>query len=207
MVSRSTQWWEWFERWSATLFLAAGVLVVVFAATEAARVFADRTSMALRAIGGPGGFILAFLGLLGLYPGMATRTPRLARIGAVFAALGAVGFGVSIVATIGEFAGVLPAQPVWTPAYLALIFSGTLIGFTAIAVAIFQTDVYSQRVGLLLLVLPVSFLVVLAFNLGLPDWVAPVVASVQALSLLALGYVHRTEDGPTEQATSLDTTA
>lgn len=195
MISFSTHQQERIERWSPILFIVGGLLVVIFAAANWANWLTDANYQTVGSIAGPAGFVLGFVALLGLSLEVANRAPRLARVGAIFAVLGAVGFLVSILATLGEVAGVLPAQPAWAPAYLALIFGGSLIGFPAFAAAILRTGVYSRTLGYLLLAPPLLFVAVLVFNgLGLPEWTAPVIASAHALSLLAIGYVLRARD-------------
>ena len=78
---------------------------------------------------------------------------------------------------------------------------GTLLGFLSFAVASLRTDIHSQTVGLLLLVPPAIFAVVLAGEIVgyTPVWDDFVLASGQAISLLAIGYLLRTEDVPTER--------
>ncbi|MFB6301546.1 MAG: hypothetical protein ABEH78_01595 [Haloferacaceae archaeon] len=200
MVLISTKRWESLEQWSPNLFIIAGVLAVVFAAFEwttvatcgQIRQCGYLTDM--RSIFGPAGFVVGFIGLLGLYPEVADRSPKLARAGAVFAALGAVGFSMSIVATLGEIGGVLPAQPAWAPVYIILIFTGAVVGYPAIAAAGLRTNAYSRTLGVLLLVPAILFVAVLGLIApGIPAWVGPIVGSGHALSLLAIGYVLRTE--------------
>lgn len=188
------------RRRSSKLFLVAGVLAVVFAAFEWATVATCGQIRGcglltdMRSIFGPAGFAIAFIGLLGLYPEVSDRSPKLARVGAVFAALGAVGFSVSIVATLGEIGGVLPAEPAWTPVYIVLIFTGAVIGYPAIAAAGLRTSTYSRPLGVLLIVPAILFLAVLGLAApGIPTWAGPVVGSGHALSLLAIGYALRTE--------------
>lgn len=198
----SARRWELLERWSANLFIIAGVLAVVFAVTEWASVVTCGQIRQcgyltdIRSMFGPAGFAIGFVGLLGFYPELAGRSPKLARIGAIFATLGAVGFSVSILATLGEIGGLLPSEPAWTPFYVVLIFTGAVVGYPATAAASLRSRAYSQRLGLLLLAPAILFVAVLALNApSVPTWVGPVVGSGHALSLLAIGYVLRTEAG------------
>jgi protein-S-isoprenylcysteine O-methyltransferase Ste14 len=90
MGSVST-WWRSLERWSATLFLIAGGVLIVYAALTGLEAFLDIT---VEQKGLEVGHVIGFLGLLGLYPTLADRRPWLARAGAVAAILGVVAFSV-----------------------------------------------------------------------------------------------------------------
>lgn len=187
------------ERWSATLFLVAGVFVIGFAASLAAIGLMDM-SIPDRIFAGTG-FTLAFLGLLGLYPSLADRTPRVARAGAVFAGLGALGFAVTFAVGTAEFGGMTP--PAWVEPLGVLNIVGLLLGFSLFAVATLRTDAHPQLLGGLLLVpavvFGVNFVRVVALGSWTPSWAPFVLGSLQALAMLSIGYSLRTEPPATER--------
>lgn len=87
---------------SPTLFLVGGASLVGYATLLGAGLFLDTSySFVREVILGPAGYVLGFLALLGLYPVLVDRNPKLARVGAVFAALGAVGwFGIFLLSPL-----------------------------------------------------------------------------------------------------------
>lgn len=60
------------ERWSPTLFLAAGGILVIYAMFNGLWAITD---MATEQNGLELGYVVGFIGLLGLYPAMVTRSP------------------------------------------------------------------------------------------------------------------------------------
>ena len=186
------------ERWSPTLFLVGGVAVIGFAVSMAV-IMADSPP---RSIFGGVGFTLSFLALLGLYPGLADESPLLARAGAVFAVLGAVGFTVLFVKGVVQVAGMTP------PAMLAplaiLNIAGILLGFLLFGAASLRTDAHAQTLGVLLLmpslVFAVNFVRVAVLGAWSPSWAPALLGGLQALAMLSIGYVLRTESLPHESA-------
>lgn len=194
------------EKWSPTLFLVAGAIVVVYSSLYGAEAFLG-TYPAAREFIGSVGYIIGFVGLLGLYPALTDRSPKLARAGAAFAVLGIVGFLVSIV----ESAGILSGEP---PAWLAtsellFILAGMVLAFIAFSVANLRSDAYSRTVSLLL----IAPIVVMALNLAvvMAGLASPearfLVSGLWGLSYLAIGVTLRTEAGSTDGAESLADTA
>jgi len=176
------------------LFLVGGVLLVVFAGVNIAQALTDPSAYEnLHGTFGPAGFTFGFLGLLGLYPTLADRSPKLARIGAVCAALGAAGFAVLAVESAAGLAGVEP--PTVLQFFLLPATVGILVGFPAFAAATLRTNARSRTVGLLLLAPTVVFGVMLVGGavLGGAAWGAAVLSSAQALAYLAIGYTLRAD--------------
>lgn len=112
---------------------------------------------------GQGGFVVAFVGLLALYPRLSEQRPKLAKVGAVCAALGAVSFTVALVA-LGGLLGLnaitgmdLPVEVVgllFIPGYLGGILGFILYGAVGVA-----TGVPSSTVGglfLALVIVPIA---------------------------------------------------
>lgn len=195
---------------SSRLFLVAGGLLIVFATLLTYEAFTN--TAAPEDIFGPPGFFLAMVGLLGLYPGLADRAPRLARASAVVAALSALGwFGITVLA-IGETAGVLP--PLEDVGMLGLVVAlaagiPMILAYILFSAICLRTDVYSRTLGLLVLAPVVIFGVMIVGGLLWGGAVgAAVLSSGQAISHLAIGYVLRSEAIPTERGESpVDATA
>jgi hypothetical protein len=195
------------ERWSPTLFLVSGVILVGFAASLAAIGLMDMSLP--RNVFAGAGFTLAFLGLLGLYPGLADWSPRLARAGAVFAVLGALGFAVTFVLGVAEAGGITP--PAWVEPIQLLNIIGLVLGFFVFGVGTLRTDMYTRHLGVLLLVPAVVFAVNLVrvgvLGAWTPSWAPFLLGSLQALTMLAIGYSLRVESTATERAEGpVDTT-
>lgn len=157
-------------------------------------------------LAGQGGFVVAFVGLLALYPRLSEHRPRLAKGGAVCAALGAVSFTAALVA-LGGLLGVnalagmdLPVKFVgllFIPGYL-----GGILGFILYGVVGIRTGVPSPIVGglfLALIILPIGQVIAFAvfgvslspqfFGVGLVDIWVPTV-------LLLVAYILHKDPNP-----------
>lgn len=184
---------------SATLFLVAGGLLVVFAVLLG--VEAVTGGSAPEDVFGPPGFAIAALGLLGLYPALAERSRWLAGIGAVAAAIASVGWAVLTVLSILELVGVsgmaTPEETVFGAVALGATGLGMLLGYPLIAIATLRSDDHPRTLGLLLLAPPVIFVsvfAVLAPILGEGGaWGPFIAASAQAAAHLAIGFRLRGE--------------
>ena len=179
----------------ATLFLIAGVVFVADAALLAVNLSAGTEPVAF----GQGligtAWTAAFLGLLGFYPALSERSRWSARVGAVFAVVGAITMATMAVTSFGYATGVLGgALSDVVGLFLLGVFPGIVLGFGSFGVASLRTDVYTRPVGLLFLVLVLTFL----FNLGTgiagfnPLGKVLGVVCVLALAMLAIGYLLRT---------------
>lgn len=207
MADMSTQRGETLEQWSTTAFLVGGAILVSFAVSLAVRGILDGSAPSN--IFGGLGYMLAFLGLLGLYPGLADRSPRLARVGAVFAALGTVGFALTFVAGVTEFVGI--DVPAWVSDAQLLNIIGLVLGFLTVGIASLRTEAHSRVIGLLLLVPAIVFAVNIV-RVGVlgpftPSWAPFLLGSMQALTMLAIGYSLRTEPARTGRAEPTPTEA
>lgn len=200
------------ERRTGTLFLIAGAMFSVFAAMWGVEAFMNRP--APKNIFGPAGFVFAFLGMLGLYPALADRSRRLARLGAVVVIVGTVGAAGNSLSYIGWW--VLPAV-VPDPNTVALVGAmvggmllGQFLGYTSFGVASLRAGVHSRAVGLLLVAVPTVLVVMIAtVAIGYDSaGSATVLGSVQALVHFAIGFTLRTGGIPTDQTEpSVETTA
>lgn len=182
------------ESRDSALFLVAGALLVVYGAFNGIDAFTASAYPAVEDAFGTTGFVLGFLGLLGLFPKLVARSPRLARFGAGCAALGAAGFSVFAVASLGRIAGVLPEQqPSWAVVFLVMAALGMVPGYLSTGVASLRTGVLPRRVGLLLLTPAAIFAAMVTGGLTgyTPQWSAFLISSGQAIALLATGYTLR----------------
>lgn len=200
MVGVNKNQWGPVAVWSATAFLAAGTILLLDAAIVAADIVVgiERADV-LELVFVGAGWTAAFIGLFGLYPGLADRNRWLPRAGAVFAAIGAVVFAVVGVVSLIYYAGIPDGEiTALVPLFLPGVVIWSILGFVAMAVASLRTDIYSQILGLLLLVPPVIVIMnVLAEILGV-DSATTTLAVVfgDALAMLAIGYVLRASPVP-----------
>jgi hypothetical protein len=192
VTSPDTIPWKWLERRSATLFLVGGVLLIPFAASLAAMGLLDVE--APQNLFSGAGLTLAFLGLLGLYPGLADRSRWPARAGAVLATLGAASFLALFVANVAHLAGVVASPSIGPLGALNVV--GILLGFPVTGLAVLRSAAHSRTLGLLVSAPGVIFagnVVRLAVGgpVGAAE-VAAVFALAQALTMLGIGYALRT---------------
>lgn len=186
---------------SPTLFLVAGGLLVVYAALHGLEAFMDVAYPVVRdGIIRPAGYVLGFVALLGLYPTVADRSPKLARAGAVFAALGAVGWFVTGVESLAEHTGA--DTPAWLGVFGLLILLGFVLGYLSFSVASRRSETISRITGFVLL----TPLLVVVVNLAIAaaGYASPegrfVISSGFAVAHLAIGFSLQAEDGPTGRA-------
>lgn len=156
---------------------------------------------------GPAGFALGFVGLVGLYPGLAERSCKLARTGAVCAALGAVGFSAIALGGLVQIAGAEP--PGWLTSFVLLAAIGMITGYLSSGVASLRVDDRSRTVGILLLLPAGVFAVMLSqavlfvrfgvFSETTMAWSAVAISGGQAVAHLAIGYTLRTGTVPADE--------
>lgn len=192
MVSGSREHWEVLEGHSPTLFLVAGVLLVGYAA-----IHGIEAVMAVTLAPNPlqFGYVVGFLGLLGLYPVLAGRSPWLARVGVVGAVSGVVGHSAIVGYNIAELSGMLSGGPATGPVFVFLAVSGFVVGYLAVGVASLRDAAHSRTVGLLLLV-PGIIVVLMTVHI-LAGYASPetafVISAGEAMAHLAIGTTLRTE--------------
>jgi hypothetical protein len=176
------------------LFLVAGGLATVFAANTTLRTFAGTSYPVVQDVVGPLGFLLGAVGLFGLYPALAARTPTPARIAAAVAVVPTVGWFAILVMGIGNTLGVLsyptgPLAAIPVVVILTMILAFGLFGITSLL-----AGVRSRVLGTLLLMESTMFLLLI---LNAVPFVLIDVGHV--LSLLGVGVTLRTEGVPTER--------
>lgn len=195
MVANDTGPWESLERRSATAFLAAGVIFAVDAALVGSVIAgAGDQLMLLGQALIAAGWTAGFVGLLGLFPGLADRSRRLARAGAVLVGIGVVVFVGMGIASLAYFTGVLSGDfSALVPVFLPGVIIGSVLGFLTFGAATLRTDLHSRSVGALVVMLGLVPVVnILSGVAGIQSLTATLVI-VAGLSLgnLALGYLLR----------------
>jgi hypothetical protein len=194
-------------RWSPSLFLLAGVLLVGYAALNGVAAFTGEAYVMVEDVVGPAGFVLGFLGLLGLYPELSYQTP--AKLGAVCVSIGVVGF--SVITMMG-FAVLAGMEIGGVPVLLVLLVAvGMIPGYVSFAIASHSSKTYGETLGILLLLPAVVFTAMLSqpfvySQLGLfrettMAWSNFGISSGQAVAHLAIGYTLRTSVSRTRHET------
>ena len=184
---------------TGTLFLIAGGLFIVFAALHGVEAFLDRS--APKDIFGPAGFAFAFVGMLGLYPTLADRTPWLTRFGTIFAAIGLIASAVTSAWHIGIW--VVPAA---TPTFVTVLpfgmVLGQFLGYIPFGLASLRADVHPRTIGLLLIAVPaiLAVMIVTVATGYATSWSAVILGSAQAVVHVAIGNSLQTEGIPSERA-------
>lgn len=176
---------------SATLFLIAGALLVVFAAFLGAEAITDR-AMPEDAFGPPG-FAIAALGLLGLYRTVADQSRRTATVGAIGAGILFIVFMVISVASIAEELGLLaPLEEAGPIGLMIVLLAGiaTLVSYIPFGIASIRSRHLSLTVGLLLFAMPATFFIMLGQGAAgvATAWNAFALGSTQAVVHLGIGF-------------------
>ena len=187
---------ETLEQRSATVFLVAGGLLVVFAVNTGLRTFVGQSSPLVQSLIAPVGFFVGVLGLLGLYPAIADRTPALGRAAGVLAGVTAAYWIVIVAGSLGDIVGVLPASEELFPlAFFFGVYVAMLLTYAVFGAIALRAGVPSRTVGLLVLGPAAMFLLLM---MG----VAPnfLIDAGHAVFHLGIGIALRAESVPTERA-------
>lgn len=135
------------------MFLGAGVLFVGHAVVRGIEAF---TTMPPPVdMFGPTGFVVAILGLLGLYPSLSDVEPRISHAAAILAAVTIPAWSFISAWNFGEAAGMLPPQTAFVPGvfYIAVLAS-TLLIYSLFGLAGLRSDIHTRTISALL-VMPV----------------------------------------------------
>lgn len=147
------------------LFVVSGLLLAVFAANSGLAEYVGTSYPAIQSIAGPAGFLFGTLGVLGLYPALIDRSPRLAKAGAVIAIVAAIGwFVITTLGLIEVVGGVeLPSVgPIAIVVFLCILLSYSIAGLSIV-----RFDAHPTLTGVFVLV-PALLFVVLMARLGSP---------------------------------------
>lgn len=201
MVGAATSQWGAIERWSPTLFLVGGSLLVGHAAMSGIHAFTDWATPPDVFV--TTGHLVALVGLLGLYPALVDRTPAVMRTAGAVAAAALVSWFVMTVTRFFELAGIVSSLGDALPdAFFIVVLASTILTYTLFGIATVRVDDNSRTVGLLVL-MPgglTAALVVDSAITGVTALDGVVIGTGLALSMLALGYTLRTWDRPTDHA-------
>lgn len=184
--------WTLLERWSPRLFLAAGGILIVFAAING---FGAITGIPIEYNGFQFGYVIGFLGLMGLFSSVSTSSPWLARAGTGAAIAGVVGLTTMTLFDITRLVGLTTGDvPGWS-LFVGLTLVGFVPGYFCFGVASLRGGRYSRRVGLVLLAPAVIVILMVAhIVLGFASEVtAFVISTGQAMAHLAIGATLRAE--------------
>lgn len=201
----STVRWELLEQASPKLFLLGGTLIVGHAAIRGLEAFTAITPPV--DIFAPTGYLLALVGVLGLYPSLRTQTPRLARVASATAVVPLGGWVTITVASVGELTGVLTPDAVVLPgAVFGVHMLGLLLAYTLFGVTVLWGGRHPRAVGVLLLVVPTLFIGIVAGAavMGPSSGGAFVIGSLSALTHLTIGYSLQTNRGTIDHETATE---
>jgi hypothetical protein len=152
------------------------------------------------------GLLVTFAGLLGLYPRLADRSPRLSRAGLAATIIGGTGLLVTVAwgvvggalrAVFGEALPATPPEALFVALVATIALAAGLFG-----VAGLRTRVPSRRVGLLLLGYAATYVALVVAGIALatvPDWLYLGIYGAQPVVLVTTGYHLRRASVPTDR--------
>lgn len=184
------------ERWRARLFFAGAVALVITGGTFAAEALLDMR-LTNHLATGPA-WTIVFLGYLGLYRELAARHRWLARLAAILATVGPVGFIFVFVESVLDIAGV--TTPAWVEILGLLALVGITMGPLVCGVTSLYTGAHARKVGLLLLGPSIVYYVnitriVLQGGTTRPA-VTTLILAAQVLVVSSISYQLRSSDAP-----------
>jgi hypothetical protein len=193
--------WKSIERLRPTLFLVGGSLLVAHTGILAVQAFSNLPTPL--EVFGPAGHFVALVGLFGLYPALANRTPTTTRIAGAVAILALSCWSLIIVGRVLVASGAVSSLSDPLPAvFFMLTFGSTILTYCLFGVA----SIRVEPRGVSLLVFAPGVLISMALVgsavSGMTDFAALVVAGGLALSVLTLGIKLRTWDRPTDGTVS-----
>lgn len=203
-TANETKRWESLERWSPRLFLVGGVLFLLGAVNDSSIYFAEVSNPeALSVVFLMSGFLAAVIGLVGLYPRLVDRSPRLAQISLGSVVLGVIGMLVLailavvslVVSSVNLFeSGIVPL--VALPTGLLLVAAFLLFG-----TAILRTAMFPRSVGVLLLAEVVLMVLVIAGPTETLDRGVFLVGAklLHFIILVSIGYLLRSRSVPSKR--------
>lgn len=211
-MSGSRRTWDGLETAAPAVFLLAGGAAAIAATLTVLDTLSGGASQGglltfVEGIAGFGGLVLSLVALVGLYPRIVDRAPRLARVGVVLLVIPVLLFVVDF-AWLGVSRKLgLPSLTAFLPSTGVLIGTAFLLfafGCAIFGIVPFLSPVLTRRLGGLLLVFAATWYVLVVgssmYGFPLPIWLDVGYTAVQAVALLAIGYLLRVEPGPTGAA-------
>lgn len=181
-MSTSDTKWSRLEQWSTGAFVLSGLFWLgdaTLLGLETLGIYAHGLLNGLLMISA---MLTAMVGLLGFYPRLADRVPRVALGSAALAAVGAAGLVVTFVWQIAAMTLSGVGTPPGATAFPPL---GAIVLFGVVAL---WTDTPSRTVGFLL----VASVGVLAGAIAAVDWVQIALVGLLGIVVIAVAYVYRT---------------
>lgn len=200
--------WNSLGRRRATAFLVAGGLMLGFVASNGLEAFTSAQPPTwVNVLFVAPSLVAATVGLLGFYPLLTDRTPRLALASAAVVTVAGIAATVLFVVVVLNqvLAGLeFPFLPVY---FLTLL--SAILGFVLTGVASLRAQAPSRRVGLLVLGPPtVNVLMVATAPMNPPQWSTFLVSAAWTGTVLAIGVALRIESTPIDRGdSSIDSAA
>lgn len=188
--------WESLAKRSRTAFFAAGGLLFVATVLFAVDAFTGLSPRGtVTGVVGVTGLVLSYVGLLGLYPRLADRSPRVAFSGVILSALPVVFLGCLLVwGASGHAVARIPLPPAVIPAFgtvFTAVFLSLGLGIALFGVASLQTRTVSHTVAALLFVFAATWFLLLGlssvYGSAFPPWLDFLTFGIMTSTVLALG--------------------
>lgn len=193
MQKNSKVTWSALEQWSPTLFLIGGAGVVTHAALMGIEAFTTLPTPPDVFV--TTGHLIALIGLLGLYPRLVNRTPRLTRLAGIVGIGATAGWSVMTLGKFGVLVGVWESLNSAFPGVFFIILLGSsILTYCLFGLASLRSGLGSRTVGLLVLA-PGVFMTVLLVDSALTGLSALdgfLIGGGIAISMLTLGFKLRT---------------
>lgn len=187
-----TSLWKNVEKLSAPAFLIAGGLVAIATIAMGFVMITDRSQGLLTGLPTMVGLLISYIGMLGLYPKLASRRPRaaLASVVLLLAPFGGIAFWLGHAIIIGQ-------EPSFAGTLVGFVFAGFVLGIALLGATSYHAQVPSSRVGLALTAFAVPWVVLLGSGViyggAAPVWLDFIATGSMAVLLLVIGYLIRNE--------------
>lgn len=152
---------------------------------------------------GPTGHLVALLGLVGLYPVLADRTPMVARVASAVVTVGLMSWAVMVVTRFLAVAGIISAVSNVLPGvFFLFLFATTILAYVLFGGAILRVGEGSRIVGILVLAPGILILVALVGSAiaRVTALEGLIIGGGLTLSMLTLGHILRTWGRPADSA-------
>ena len=185
-------------RHRSTAFLVAGLMFVIDAAIVGySTTTAGEELLLLGQAFVAAGWTAGFIGLLGIYPDLADRRRRLARVGLACVVVGIVVFVAMGVASVAFYTGLVRGElSALVPLLLPGVIVGSVLGFVVFGATTLRTGAHARPVGVLFVVLGLFPVVNIGSGIAGVQSMTVTLAIVVGLALvnLAVSYLLR-DDG------------
>lgn len=196
------------ERWSPKLYLVAGTVLILFPTNTALKTYTGTSYAVVGEIVAPAAFLLGVLGLLGLYPALAGRAPRLSRAAGGVAAVCAANWGVIVLKNAGQTLGMLPEMGPLRIATGMIAFVTVVLSYGLFGVAGVRTGAYQpwvRRLMLLEAAVMLHVIIILFAPISIPLYLLEI---VHVITHLGIGITLWTNGMPSDRADpAVDATA